>query len=123
MGGASLAGNPGRRAAIGGRIRKARALARQEAWAQAAETGRVLSCPCCGDCLSHETALAAWDVSDINPDRIHVTVGRTRRPRRAGGERTTIAQCSASGVPTYLIRQALERAGRTVCFGPPSAID
>jgi predicted transcriptional regulator of viral defense system len=89
-------------------------------------------------CLSHETALAAWDISDINPDRIHVTVGRKRRMRRAGGERyeihhedlrpeqrtwwegiaitdapTTIAQCIASGVPTYLIRQALERAGRT----------
>ena len=26
---------------------------------------------------------------------------------------TTIAQCIASGVPTYLIRQALDRAGRT----------
>ena len=26
---------------------------------------------------------------------------------------TTIAQCITSGVPTYLIRQALDRAGRT----------
>jgi hypothetical protein len=26
---------------------------------------------------------------------------------------TAIAQCIASGVPTYLIRQALDRAGRT----------
>jgi predicted transcriptional regulator of viral defense system len=25
-------------------------------------------------CLSHATALAAWEVSDINPDRIHLTV-------------------------------------------------
>lgn len=89
-------------------------------------------------CLSHETALAAWDISDINPDRIHVTVSRKRRLRRAGGEGyeihyedlrpgqrtrregiaitdvpTTIAQCIARGVPTYLIRQALDRAGRT----------
>ena len=89
-------------------------------------------------CLSHDTALAAWNVSDINPDRIHVTVARDRRIRRAGGERyvvhyddvearqvtwwqgirtvdvpTAIGQGIASGVPTYLLRQALDRAGRT----------
>lgn len=89
-------------------------------------------------CISHETALAAWDVSDINPEAIHLTVGRDRRLRRAGGERyiihrrdleasqrtwwegipittlpTTIADCVDSGVPTYLIRQALERSGQT----------
>lgn len=80
-------------------------------------------------CLSHDTALAAWDISDINPDRIHLTVARRRRVRRAGGELyvlhhddldasqvtwwqgipttnvpTGIAQCITSGVPTYLIR-------------------
>lgn len=89
-------------------------------------------------CLSHDTALEAWGISDINPDRIHVTVARRRRLRRAGGDRyvvhyedldpvqvtwwqgirtatvpTAIAQGIASGVPTYLIRQALDRAGRT----------
>src|SRR5882757_333769 len=89
-------------------------------------------------CLSHDTALEAWQVSDINPDRIHLTVASHRRIRRAGGglyvvhhqdldarqvtwwQRiatvnvpTAIAQCIASGVPTYLIRQALDRAGRT----------
>lgn len=89
-------------------------------------------------CLSHDTALATWEVSDINPDRIHLTVARHRRIRRAGGELyvvhhqdlnarqvtwwqgiptvsvpTAIAQCITSGVPTYLIRQALDRAGRT----------
>jgi len=89
-------------------------------------------------CLSHDTALAAWNISDINPDRIHVSVARHRRIRRAGGERyaihyedvdaggvtwwqgirtvdvpTAIGQAIASGVPTYLIRQALDRAGRT----------
>lgn len=36
-------------------------------------------------CLSHATALAAWEVSDINPDRIHLTVASHRRIRRAGG--------------------------------------
>ena len=73
---------------------------------------------------------------DINPDRIHVTVARGRRIRRSGGELyvihyqdlpaeqigwwqqipaatlpTAIAQCIASGVPGYLLRQALA-AGR-----------
>jgi predicted transcriptional regulator of viral defense system len=87
--------------------------------------------------LSHDTALAAWEISDINPSRIHLTVARHRRLRRAGGERyvvhyddfdsdrlawwqgiptvdvpTAIGQCIASGVPSYLIRQALDRAGR-----------
>lgn len=83
-------------------------------------------------CLSHDTALAGYDVCDINPDRIHLTVPRARRIRRRGGELyvlhyddlredqigwwhriravtlpTAIAQCTASGVPAYLLRQAL----------------
>lgn len=89
-------------------------------------------------CLSHDTALAVWEISDINPDRIHLTVARRRRLRRAGGERyiihygdleekrvtwwqgvrtvdvsTAISQCIASDVPSYLLRQAIDRAGRT----------
>jgi predicted transcriptional regulator of viral defense system len=89
-------------------------------------------------CLSHDTALMAWDVTDINPDRTHLTVSKTRRLRRAGGGLyvihhenlvnsdlawwqgirvtnvpTTIRQCIDADVPTYLIRQALERASRT----------
>ncbi|GAA2180195.1 type IV toxin-antitoxin system AbiEi family antitoxin domain-containing protein [Brooklawnia cerclae] len=89
-------------------------------------------------CLSHETALQAWDISDINPDRIHVAVAKRRRIKRQGGDGyvihhcdlapeqvtwweripitdvpTTICQCIDWGVPTYLIKQALERAGRT----------
>lgn len=84
--------------------------------------------------LSHETALDAYDVCDIIPDRIHVTVAKRRRFRRSSGERylvhyedldpgqigwwdeiptvttvTAIAQCIAYGTPTYLLRQALER--------------
>lgn len=87
-------------------------------------------------CLSHDTALAAYDVCDINPDRIHLTVPKARRIRRRGGDLyvvhhadlttdqlgwwqririvtlpTAIAQCIDSGVPTYLLRQALS-AGR-----------
>ncbi|MDR0594670.1 MAG: type IV toxin-antitoxin system AbiEi family antitoxin domain-containing protein [Bifidobacteriaceae bacterium] len=89
-------------------------------------------------CLSHDTALMAWDITDINPDRTHVTVAKNRRLRRSGGGLyvihhqdlasgqkswwqgirvtdvpTTIRQCIDADVPTYLIRQALERAGRT----------
>lgn len=89
-------------------------------------------------CLSHDTALEAWGITDINPDRVHVSVAHHRRLRRAGGEHyvihyedltpqqvtwwqgirivtvpTAIAQGIASGVATYLIRQALDRVGRT----------
>jgi len=89
-------------------------------------------------CLSHETALAAWEISDINPNEIHVNVIKHRRLRRSGGQNyiihyndlrpeqvtwfeqipitnvpTTIEQCIDWGVPTYLVKQALERAGKT----------
>ena len=91
-------------------------------------------------CLSHDTALAAYEVCDINPGRVQLTVARNRRIRRSGGGLytvhhedladdeigwwneiptvtliTAIRQCIDSGVPTYLLRQALERgsdAGR-----------
>jgi predicted transcriptional regulator of viral defense system len=33
--------------------------------------------------LSHATALDLWDVSDVNPAAIHVTVPREHRPQRA----------------------------------------
>lgn len=84
--------------------------------------------------LSHETALNAYAISDVNPNRIHLTVGKHRRFRRAGGAdyvvhhedldparigwwqqiptvapATAIAQCIADGTPTYLLRQAIER--------------
>lgn len=85
-------------------------------------------------CLSHETALDLYGISDVNPHRIHVTVSRQRRLRRTGGDdyvihhedlspaqvgwaeeiptvtaATAIAQCISYGTPTYLLRQALER--------------
>ena len=37
-------------------------------------------------CLSHETALDAYGISDVNPNRIHVTVAKHRRLRRASGD-------------------------------------
>ena len=88
-------------------------------------------------CLSHETALAAYEISDINPNVIHVTVAKRRRLRRATAEEyivhhedltptqvgwwqeiptitpaTAIVQCIGFGTPTYLLRQALERGHR-----------
>jgi predicted transcriptional regulator of viral defense system len=88
-------------------------------------------------CLSHETALDAYGISDVNPSAIHVTIPKNRRLRRAGGDgyvlhhedlaatqigwweeiptatpATAIAQCVAYGTPTYLLRQALERGHR-----------
>ena len=84
--------------------------------------------------LSHETALDCYDISDVNQNRIHVTVGKRRRFRRANTQDyvvhsedleasqigwwqeipivtpvTAIAQCIADGTPTYLLRQAIER--------------
>lgn len=84
--------------------------------------------------LSHETALDAYGISDVNPDGIHLTVGKRRRFRRTAGNdyvvhyedlaskqigwwqeiptvtpATAIAQCLAHGTPTYLLRQAIER--------------
>lgn len=83
--------------------------------------------------LSHETALDAYDVCDVNPTAIHVTVNSTRRIRRGGGVgyavhhqgldksqlgwwegmrcvklAVAIEQCIATGTPTYLISQAIE---------------
>src|SRR5450759_3725443 len=93
--------------------------------------------------LSHETALATYEVSDVNPSRYHVTVPRGRRIRRADSDLyviheqvltpeqvtwwelmrivtlpTAIEQCIAYGTPTYLLRQALERGARTGAVRP-----
>lgn len=91
-----------------------------------------------GACLSHDTALSLHELCDINPDRVHLTVPPARRIRRAGGElyvvhredllpeqigwwelvpitdpATAIRQGIHSGVPSYLLRQALDRGRRT----------
>jgi len=89
-------------------------------------------------CLSHDTALDAYGVSDINPSVIHLTVGKSRRIARKGGQGyilhrqdlrsdqitwweeipivtlpVAIEQCINGRVQTYLIRQALERGEKT----------
>ena len=88
--------------------------------------------------LSHETALAIHDISDVNPSRYHVTIPRAHRIRRSDNDRyvihvqrlparqvtwwqqmpivtpaAAIEQCMAYGTPTYLLRQALDRGART----------
>lgn len=88
--------------------------------------------------LSHETALALHEISDVNPARYHVTVPVGRRIRRSDNDRyvvhvqrlgldqvgwwnlmrmvtptTAIEQCMADGTPSYLLRQAIERGART----------
>ena len=95
-------------------------------------------------CLSHETALLLYDVSNINPTKIHVTVPASKRIRRAGGESyrvhyadldpndidwiegiratkfvPTLRHCRDDGVPTYILAQAAARAqARGMLPGP-----
>lgn len=94
--------------------------------------------------LSHETALDAYGVCDVNPTEIHVTTNR--RIRRSGGDGyalhrqdleksqigwweempivkldTAIEQCIEGGTPTYLILQAIENGERRGMLGGEDA--
>lgn len=85
--------------------------------------------------VSHESALALYGLSDVNPSRVHLTVPRDNYPRAAGGElyrlhrRTipaedisemdgiptttvarTIRDCIAGGTDPHQLRLALDRA-------------
>lgn len=87
--------------------------------------------------LSHDTALELFELCDINPDKIHITLPESRqyRPRKQGGEKyilhheyltgddvtwfeeirivtpaVAIRQAIDSSVPVHLIRQAIETA-------------
>lgn len=98
--------------------------------------------------LSHETALDAYELSDVNPDLIHVTIPqrvkamrRTETPAAyvihqedlAPAQRTfweqipivipatAIDQCIAGGVRSDLIRQALEQARDRGLIDPATA--
>jgi predicted transcriptional regulator of viral defense system len=86
--------------------------------------------------LSHESALALHQLSDVNPSMVHITIPRTHRIRRAvprylvvhqgvlGPEEwetidaipvttpaRTIRDCHATGLGPALIRQAIEEGG------------
>lgn len=85
--------------------------------------------------LSHETALAVYELCDVNPDRIHLAVPISSRIRRQGSAlyevhrerlseadtawwegikivspKAAIGQGIAIGTPAYLLRQALNGA-------------
>lgn len=85
--------------------------------------------------LSHDTALAVYELCDINPDRIHVTVPKGHRVSKRGGdayilhharlaesdlswwqgirtvtERAAIQQGIDTGVPVHLLRIAIDTA-------------
>ncbi len=93
--------------------------------------------------LAHEAALDAYGISDVNPNRIHLTVGKQRRAGRAGGEdyvghyedlaakqvgwwqeipmatpAISVAQCLVHGTPTYLPRRAIETPSLTTACNP-----
>ena len=88
--------------------------------------------------LSHETALDVYDLCDINPDAINVTVPKKTRIRRRDNrgtrvfyedlkgtqigwwngircvtERTAINQAIEIGTPVYLVNQAIDNARNT----------
>lgn len=83
--------------------------------------------------LSHESVLEAYELSNVLPHKIHVTVAKRRRIRRQGSDikvhyqdltpaqigwwqgipavtvPTAIGQCIESGLPTYLLRQSADQ--------------
>lgn len=88
--------------------------------------------------LSHEAALSLYELGDVKPAMVHVTVPKRRRIRRSGAQgieihrqdlaprqigrfeqipavkhATAISQGIDLRTPTYLLRQALESARRT----------
>jgi predicted transcriptional regulator of viral defense system len=68
--------------------------------------------------LTHETALDLWDVSDVNPAKLHVTVPKDHRPQRAIPKGYVIhredldpADVSAiAGVPVVKLAGAIRQA-------------
>jgi predicted transcriptional regulator of viral defense system len=50
--------------------------------------------------LSHTTAIDLYDLGDVNPDTIHVTVPVDYRPRRQGGELYTVHHQDLAGTET-----------------------
>ena len=97
--------------------------------------------------LSHETALELHELCDVNPEKIHITVPPSYRPRRQGGVRYVIHHADLSepektwhegiavvapqravleaiddGVPAQLVRQALENAERRGLIPEPELV-
>ncbi len=68
--------------------------------------------------LTHETALDLWDVSDVNPTKLHITVPKDHRPQRSIPKGYVIhredldpAEVSAiAGVPVVKLAHAIRQA-------------
>lgn len=67
--------------------------------------------------ISYDTALLAWDVCDINPVRIHISVPKKRRIKKAGGDGVVIHKEDIDqkqlrwwdGMPVYSLETAIEQ--------------
>jgi predicted transcriptional regulator of viral defense system len=70
--------------------------------------------------LTHETALDLWDVSDVNPAKIHIAVPRTHRPQRQVPKAYAIHRedldpseiTSIEGVPVVKLARALHQCAQ-----------
>jgi len=70
--------------------------------------------------ISHESALALWDLADVNPRKIHVSVPPPYRPRKRGGDRYRIWVQRLDpneidyrdGIPTAMPERAILDAAR-----------
>lgn len=99
-----------------------------------------------GAILSHDTALAAWDVCDINPMVVHVTVPKARRIKKAGQQHILVhkddvpqssikwwegmptaclelalQECIDRGVPSHIVDQAIQNGRSRALIGKESA--
>lgn len=92
--------------------------------------------------ISHDSALVVHDLCDINPARVHLTIPRSYRISRAGGEHYTLHRAdlgqqditrldgvsvttirrtltdSVDNVPAYLVRQAIANAHERGAISP-----
>ncbi|MFE4950590.1 hypothetical protein ACFQ9V_10855 [Leifsonia sp. NPDC056665] len=74
--------------------------------------------------LSHETALAVYELCEVNPDQIHLTVPKAKRIRRDGGEGYVLHNEDLDapevgwweGIPTVTVATAIRQC---IEFGTP----
>jgi predicted transcriptional regulator of viral defense system len=71
--------------------------------------------------LTHDTALDLWDVCDINPSKIHITVPRRHRPQRAIPDGYVIHRedldptdiTAIEGVPVVILEAAIRQCAES----------
>jgi predicted transcriptional regulator of viral defense system len=67
--------------------------------------------------LSHDTALDLWDVSDVNPSKVHITVPRAHRPQRQVPKGYVVHRedlpardiATIEGIPVVTLARAIEQ--------------